>query len=112
MDENERLHEIFEHISVMLWEQMEQPAKDLPKAHDRTIDNRIAAVGRTGERLQRVISAYVKQQAEMMQNLMREDDFSGFPLPKQRIGMWKQILIRRELWKAIHPWPFRGRRGS
>lgn len=112
MDENERLHEIFEHISVMLWEQMEQPAKDLPKTHDRTIDNRIAAVGRTGERLQRVISAYAKQQAEMMQNLMREDDFSGFPLPKQRIGMWKRILIRRELWKAIHPWPFRGRRGS
>ena len=90
MDENERLHAIFEHINVMLWEQAEQPTMDLPKMHDRVIDSRIAVVGRTGERLQKVISAYIMQQTEMMQNLMREDGFSGFPLPTKRTGIWKR----------------------
>ena len=114
MNENDHLHVIFRHINEMLWEYAQAPFGMLAQRKDegKVMEKRAAYIGRQSERLQNVIAAYFDQQTAMMQGLMKDARFAKFPLPQKRIGLWKRISIRLELWKAIHSWPFHERRDS
>lgn len=101
MDENAHLRAIFQHINAILMEHAQKKLPELPATKSGVIEMRIANIGRNADRIQGIIDAYCERQAEMMQQLMREDRFLRFPLPKKRIRLWSRLRFQIALWKAI-----------
>ena len=104
MDENARLREIFRQINEMLMDYAQEPLTELSLVQKERMDAKTKRIGREAERLQNVIAAYFEQQTAMMQNLMKEERFWRFPLPRKRIPIWMRIRLRIELRKATWIW--------
>lgn len=100
MKQNKRLRKVFRLIDEMLWACAETPSLSVSS---RTVaEERAVRIGTESKRTQKIITAYLEQRTAMMQNLITDERFAKYPLPRRRIGLWWRILSRIAAWKAIH----------